>query len=522
MIKGLNVRVGLRLFTAGLILFLFGGSAFGFVLAAVCALFPGWKYVPGVLANGLVEADKKAFLDEITKQVLTTVKEAQKENAKQSDVDKLVKELNDKVASLTNEQMKALDERLQAVAKVNEGLVADLAKSNEALNLQGLELKKIKDMAPEEKKAFVTNFKKAIRDAIVKTNTEAKEKFLEDCSDNVYGKYKSFTKFFENNKNARLSFNIDFPVEHVNKVAVDMFESNIVQPNVDTLRLTQLDPQRVGIPLTIYPHVLDVFPSKRLTRPTMALLVVYDYQDGAGTKVEGTTSVKSSFLFKTVSFKSFFIATHFVLSDETLDDLEEALDEISIVAPDKILDEIDDQILGSAGDDSSAIAGILTANKNTAFDAVPYLNTVESATIVDVIACAKRQVQKSKYKPNAVYLNPDDVMLLAAAKNSFEDSKSDRRVVFDSIGNPSMVYGLRILQSEEIVAGTCIVLDVMQTMIGRRRDMTMEIGYNGTDLVEGQKTVVLKIRLAFGVRDKAAVVYVSSISDAIININKSS
>ncbi len=37
--------------------------------------------------------------------------------------------------------------------------------------------------------------------------------------------------------------------------------------------------------------------------------------------------------------------------------------------------------------------------------------------------------------------------------------------------------------------------------------MTMEIAYNGTDLTEGQKTVVVKVRVAFAVRDKAGVIY---------------
>jgi len=304
-----------------------------------------------------------------------------------------------------------------------------------------------------------------------------------------------------------------------------MLESNIVQSNVSALRLTELDPSRVGIPLTIYPHVMDVFPTKRLTRPNMALLVVYSYEDGADTKTEGAASAKSSFLFKTVSFPSFFIATYFTLSDETLDDLDEALDEISMTAPDKILDKIDNKILGTAGDDATDIKGIRTTGatgKSTAFDSSAFTALIVNANIVDAIACAKRQCETNNYKPNVVYLNPTEVMKLAAAKNSFEDSRLDRRVVFDAIGNPTMIYGLRILQSTEIPTNQFIVMDNRQPMIGRRRDMTMEIGYNGTDLVEGQKTVVLKVRLAFGVRDKAAVIWCSSITTAISDINATS
>jgi hypothetical protein len=86
--------------------------------------------------------------------------------------------------------------------------------------------------------------------------------------------------------------------------------------------------------------------------------------------------------------------------------------------------------------------------------------------------------------------------------------------VFDVIGNPVSVCGLRLITSTEIAQNALVVLDNKQVWIGRRKDMTMEIGHNGTDLTEGQKTVVIKIRVAFGVRDKAAVIYVSDITAA--------
>jgi hypothetical protein len=63
------------------------------------------------------------------------------------------------------------------------------------------------------------------------------------------------------------------------------------------------------------------------------------------------------------------------------------------------------------------------------------------------------------------------------------------------------------------------VVDQAQLMIGIRKDMTMEIGYNSTDLTEGQKTVVIKVRNAFGVRDKAAVIYSDDISTDVTAID---
>lgn len=508
-----NVRIGMRLLFASLVLFISQGSAAGFVVALIGAFMP----IPKIskdslrsymkrLATGLVEEDEKKLLEKITDQVKGLIKESQKDNVSQSTIDKLIKGLNDEVEKLTDEQKKALKDRCDDLAKKNEELQASLDKTNEALNKQGLELKKMADKAPTNQPEVRKSFREIVKDSIM----EFKDKILTEKNDD-YGKRFSLKDYFSKSANRTTP-------EMTLKVAVDMLESNIVGNNVQTVRLAELDPQRVGIPLTIYPHVTQVFNSKTMNRPTMSLLVVYTYTDGSGTKTEGSAPSQSSFLFKTVEFKSFVIATYFTLSDETLDDLDEALDEISMTAPDKILDKIDSKILSTAGDDASDIAGLFTANKMTAFDSTPFLARYDSATIIDVISAAKLQCENNKYRPDIVYLSPGNVDLIAAQKNTFDDSRNDRRVTYDSLGRPFAIHGLRVVISTSMTDTTLAVIDSRQPIIGRRKDMTMEIGYNGTDFTEGQKTVMLKIRIAFGVRDKAGVIYVSDIHNAIADI----
>ena len=207
---------------------------------------------------------------------------------------------------------------------------------------------------------------------------------------------------------------------------------------------------------------------------------------------------------------------------ETMDDLDEVLDEIANVAPDKILSSIDGKILGTSGDDSSDIAGLYTANKHTDFATATYENTVVDASIIDLVAKSKLQSLDNKRKPNVVVMNELDIDNLAALRNANEDPVFDRRVVFDAIGNPVFICGLRVIVSEDQAVNTLCVTDKQLLWIGKRKDMTMEIGYNGTDLTEGQKTVVIKTRCAFGVRDKAGVIYTDDIAAAIVIINKSS
>jgi len=419
--------------------------------------------------------------------------------ASKKDIEKEVKDLNKAIEKLDNEAKaelkKSVDEMVKAQAEMNENLIKTAA-----------EVKALKDGQNEQKSA-----PKTFRDIMEAAIMEKKDQVLTEVKD-TYGTRLSLKEYFDKHgsKASMPSFTL--------KAAVDMLESEIVQSNVSALRLTDLDPNRVSIPLTIYPHVVNVMPKKQISRPNMALLVVYTYWDGSGTKTEGTASGKSSFLFKTVSFPAFYIATYFTLSDETLDDLQEALDEINLVAPDAINDKIDSKILSAAGDDSSDIKGLFAAAKSTAFVPANYANFVAGATLIDLIACMKLQVEASKHIPDTVWMNPTDVAKLAALKNAMEDSVQDRRIVFGAFGEPVAVLGLAIRKNTNVTADTMAVGKMGALMLGIRKDMTMEIGYNGTDLTEGQKTVVIKTRVAFGVRDALATVYTATVDADITAI----
>jgi hypothetical protein len=504
-----RVRVGLKLFLASLVLYFAHNPLIGGILAALILMFPAsFEFNRDYLkrfATGEGEEAEAALLAKIEKKMKTLVDKAAEGSINKEDLDKAVKKLNDEIGKLSNEALKELKDRADKMSESNDALQKELKETKDALIKQSEAIKKLQEAGASQED--IDKARKTFRQAIKEAVLEHKDTLLQEVNDRD-GNRLSMKDYFTKLGHKQT------PVITI-KAPIDMLESGIVGANVANIRLTELDPTRVGIPLTIYPHVLDVFPVKSISKAYMSLLIVYSYEDGADTKVEGAASTKSSFLLKTQEFKAFFIATNFVLSDETLDDLNEALDEIAIVAPDKIQDKIDGKILRATGDDASDIMGIMNAAKSTAYASAFGAASTAGAYIVDVIADAKLQAENNKYRPNAVYLNPTEIAKLAAKKNTFEDSKSDKRVTYDVLGNAVAVCGLRILQSTSMAVNTALVLDLSQTMIGRRRDMTMEIGYNGTDLTEGQKTVVIKIRVAFGVRDKAAIIYVSDIAAAV-------
>ena len=439
-------------------------------------------------------AEKAALLNEVTSQVKSLIAESQKETVTEKALNEKIEAINKNIAEkLDNAGMLALKENVDKLL---------VATSENAATIKALNEKKV-----EQKEASPKSFKESLRSAIME---KADTVLTEKNDDN--GKRLSMKDYFEAGNKTTPAFTI--------KAAVDMLQSAIVGANVATVRLTDLDPSRVGIPVAIFPYVMEWMPSRSITKPTMSVLVVYSYEDGAGTKTEGSAPNKSSFLFKTVEFKAFNIATYFTLSDETLDDLEEAMDEISIVAPDKINDEIDSQILGAAGDDATALAGILTANKHTAFVPATYAAQVDGANIVDVIAKMKISATTGKYVPDTVVMNYDTIDDIAALKDQMDNSIADRRLRFDAMGNLVAVAGMIVRPSTNLANNAAIVMQGTQALIGKRKDLSMKIGYNGTDLTEGQQTVVIGARVAFAVRDKAAVIYSSDLATAagVINV----
>lgn len=514
----INLNFSLRFVLAALALFLLKSNPIvaGMAFTIVYMFFPVFtsrKTLMDALRTGTETEEEKEtkLLEKINKSVTKLFEDLGKEKLDQKEVEKIVTKLNKDTAQLSEKGMADLRKQMEDMAETNKGLVSSLAEAKEALKVQSDEIKKIKDVGADKTAEKPMTFKQALNAAFM----EQKAKILNETNDDN-GKRLSLKKFFDDNGSQARTPQMTL------KVAVDMFQSNIGFAAGDTqnnnLRLTALDPQRVGIPLNIYPHVMDVYQVKTINKPYMALLVVYDYFNGAAVKAEGAAAVKSSFKFKTVIFPAFFISTQFNLSDETLDDLEEAMDEISAVAPDKLMDVIDAAIDTTAGDDVVSIKGILHADKSTPYARQLVANSIDGAYIVDVVADAVLQCEANRYHPNVIKLNPKEMVKLAAAKNSLDDSKSDKRVQFDNLGNPVAICGLRIVKSNDIAVNKALVLDNTQPWIGRRKDITMEIGYNGTDMVEGQKTVMLKVRLAFGVRDKAAIIYISDIDAAVAGL----
>jgi len=509
----MKLKIGLRLFLAS-VFFILGMLSGNWIAGAIgvvlCGMFlPTWKFTPGYLNSGTMSAEDELkqmkLLEKMSEQTVALLNKATQGHIKKEDFDTEIKKLNDSYKKLSDDSITELKKRVDEYAKGNQDAIDAATKAQEEVKELKLDLKKFQEKAIDpSNKDKVTSFRQALKDAFNEMNTKTGGAVIKTIKDSN-GERLSMSEYFQNGGKQAVT-----PVMQI-KTLVDMLESSIVQNQVQLVRLTELDPNRVGFPLNPYQHAVAIFPIKNMAKPAMSILVAYEYENGAGAKTEGSAPSKSSFKLKTVEFKACVIATYFTLSEETLDDLEEVMDEIAIIAPDKILDNFDDKVFRTTGaDDSTDILGLFSSSKSTAFAFNTYIGEFELGNLIDLIQTMKLQAEGNGYRPDMVGLHPRDLNKLAAEKNTLSDDLNTRRVFYDNLGQPTFVCGLKIVLNAEIAANTCFVADSRMVWIGRRKDMQLTIGYNGTDFTEGQRTVMISIRLAFGVRDPLAVIYSAS------------
>lgn len=460
--------------------------------------------------NGELDIAVKALEERVSK----LMKDAESENEL-----KTRKAIEKEVASINKAIEKLTSEQIDTLAKSIETLKAENEKLRKASEEQGLEMGKLKQGTPGqvERVSFIQAAKNAILDH------KNKDKYIKEVSD-TYGQRFSLLDYFKSGGEKTAEFEIKEGTGLISKDAVDMLESGIVGANVNTVRMTELAPGVYGTPLTIYAHVLDYFPARPISRKNLSMLVTYTYWDGADTKTEGSASGKSSFLLKTVDFPSFYIDTHIVLSEETLDDLDEVLSEVNRVAPSKIKEKLDAKVYADAGNDTSDIMGLfVNGSKCTDFDGTvsPYADSVIGANYIDLIEAMVANCESNGYEPDSVGLNATDVRLkFNSLKNELNDSVRDNRVVFTN-GVLTSICGLAVRRSSKITTNTCFVGAINQVaLLGMRKNLSLEFGYNSTDFTERQITARVGLRAAFGVGDPLGVVYCSAMDTQLDNITK--
>lgn len=171
------------------------------------------------------------------------------------------------------------------------------------------------------------------------------------------------------------------------------------------------------------------------------------------------------------------------VSEETLEDIEWASEEIAADLVEQLLEVEDRYIMGVI----SAVAPAFNVT-GTVFDAA-----VPTPNYMDVLRIAAAQVAAGNFDANTVVLNPADAAMMDIAKNSIGGYlwvKEDDRVWY-----------LRIVESNNMTQGNFIVGDFSRANYRIRKDVTMYAGREKDDLTKNLFTIVFELRGVSYIKD---------------------
>lgn len=171
------------------------------------------------------------------------------------------------------------------------------------------------------------------------------------------------------------------------------------------------------------------------------------------------------------------------VSEETLEDIEWASEEIAADLVEQLLEVEDRYIMGVIA--TAAPAFDVTG---TIFDAA-----VPTPNYMDVLRIAAAQVAAGNFDANTVVLNPADAAMMDITKNSIGGYlwvKEDDRVWY-----------LRIVESNNMTQGNFIVGDFSRANYRIRKDVTMYAGREKDDLTKNLYTIVFELRGVSYIKD---------------------
>lgn len=135
------------------------------------------------------------------------------------------------------------------------------------------------------------------------------------------------------------------------------------------------------------------------------------------------------------------------------------------------------------------------------FAAGNFTNTVLKANEFDVLRVAIQQIvnaSKSRYMPNAILMNPEDVAKMDLVKNSQESYVLPPFITADK----TTVRGVRIIENPAIPAGEFLVGDFNKANLANRRGLSMQVATENVDDFEKDMiSIRLSRRFAFYVRN---------------------
>ncbi len=250
-------------------------------------------------------------------------------------------------------------------------------------------------------------------------------------------------------------------------------------------------------------RVLDAIPVGSTGSNTVHYSKELLWTNNAAETSEGGQKPESVLTFESVDEYVRTIAHTIKVSKQVLDDAPMLQSYIDLRMRYGVNLRVEQQIIAGNGT-SPNLSGILTTGNHT--DAT----FVTDDNNFDLLNRMKYQVVSSDYEPDFYMMNPADWGNLERIKNSSSDARyvgADGAIGYINGGLTPTIWGLPVVISNSVTAGSVICMASDATMYWDRQGTTIEIfNQNEDDVEKNLLTIRGEARGAFGVFRPAAVI----------------
>lgn len=407
----------------------------------------------------------------------------EKEEIKKEVTDIINKSVESKVKeqkSQIDEQFKSNDEALKSLKEEVENLKKDNAEKTETIKSLG---EKMKETAVKpvkvSTKARRAMYKEALKCELQKNLAEIKDMRATEI---------------------KKAYSLE---EAIEKAAATVMRANITDGNGNAVydQYSPIEPGvlRVQLPRMVMRDLVNIGSVTgayaRWTEATAGEGVPASVEEGAAKPQRDQDWVLRE-------EKVIKLAVFTKVSEETLEDIEWASEEIASDLVEQLMEVEDQYILG------------VIATAAPAFDTTGtiFAGAIPMANYMDVLRVACAQIANGNFDANTVILNPADAAMMDLAKDSMG------RYLWVKVDD--RVWYLRIVESNNMTQGNFIVGDFSRANYRIRKDITMYAGREKDDLTKNLYTIVFELRGVSYIKENYKPAFVAgTFSTAIAEIN---
>lgn len=248
-------------------------------------------------------------------------------------------------------------------------------------------------------------------------------------------------------------------------------------------------------------QVLDVFPADRTDLFEVPSMEETTRTQAAAELAEAGTYAEDAFVFTRRTSPVKKIGSEIPVTDEQLDDVPTMNALLNNRLTFGVRARLDQQIMIGDGSGSTLIGLLNASNIQTQAKAAdPTANALFKA--ITLVRISGRAV------PDAIFMHGTDYQNLRLAQNA----NGDYQFGAPYVAGETSAWGLPIIQTEAITAGTAIVAATRQyTQLWYRKDIEVQVGFINDQFIKGQKTLRADVRVAFWIGRGQAVCKVTGL-----------